>query len=150
MLVEEAKNKICPTGDVRNNLLDEGCAPFCLADRCMAWRWHEGHEAPHEERVVWYGDNLYPLPGIPEDRPDFDEQDRTLIQMLRDCHADIRANIVRDWNPPAPAGGGWTLIEKRWNAGDMKPSARFARRRANREGYCGFVGMMRAWSADER
>ncbi len=149
MLATEAVNKICPTGA---GIGHDGFAAvrLCAGENCMAWRWREGHETPHEERWVWYGDNLYPLPAVPEDRSDYDEHDLMLIQMLRDCHATIRAAIVREWHPAAPDGDGWTLAEKRWDAGEMKPRARFTRARPRREGDCGFVGLMRSWSVCER
>ena len=88
MLVKIALTKICAIKTVA-----------CAADMCMAWQWEHGHGSEYDENVVWYGDNLYPLPALP---PDNSAEDREMIEMLRNCHSIIRSNIVRDWAPPTP------------------------------------------------
>lgn len=125
MLVKTALTKICSIKDVP-----------CAADMCMAWQWDHGHVSEYDETVVWYGDNLYPLPSVPVEVA---EDDREVIDMLRNCHAQIRANVVRSWTPPPPNGDGWTLHEKAWEQHNVRPYAVFRRKKPARHGYCGLA-----------
>lgn len=127
MLVKTALTKICP--QPTQNIT-------CAADMCMCWQWEPGHDREYDETVVWYGDNLYPLPSLPITG---EEEDREVVNMLRNCHEQIRANVVRSWTPPAPKGDGWTLHEKGWEAYNVKPYAVFRRHRSERHGYCGLA-----------
>lgn len=135
MLIKDALEKVCPFALAGS---PTEINRFCVADRCMAWRWHPGHEFPNEEKAVWYGDDLYPLPALPGAGSDDAEQDE-LVSMLRNCHAQIRANIVRAWNPAPPAGDGWTLRDKFWEEDQIKPCARFWRHRIELQGECGLA-----------
>lgn len=125
MLVKIALTKICAIKTVA-----------CAADMCMAWQWEHGHGSEYDENVVWYGDNLYPLPALP---PDNSAEDREMIEMLRNCHSIIRSNIVRDWAPPTPPGAGWELHAKAWEEQNTRPYAVFRRQKTERHGYCGLA-----------
>lgn len=143
MRIKEALEKFCPLTNVNPSpVIDR----FCVGNRCMAWRWQPGHESPREERAVWYGEELYPLPALPGAGSDDAEQDE-LVSMLRHCHAQIRANIVRAWTPAPPAGEGWTLHDKFWDDDQIKPCALFWRPRLDREGTCNLT--MTALGANE-
>lgn len=141
MQTHEARLKRCPTGE--RGTVEPWSKPrmrFCVADQCMAWQWHPGHEEAQEQTEVWYGDNLYPLPSVPSSDADDD-----LAEMLRNCHAQIRQLIVQHWQPDPPEGDGWVLREKSWEANTLKPRAVFIRQRPERQGYCGFIPMVASW-----
>jgi hypothetical protein len=41
---EEANTQWCPHGVGNSSNRVEGCTFFCVASRCMAWRWVKGSE----------------------------------------------------------------------------------------------------------
>ncbi len=157
MLVKEATKKICPSGsgvyattETRRNLdLPSNAHQFCAGDQCMGWSWDPGHESEIDTITVWYMENIYPLPTVPDADAPRNDEDREFIAMLRCCHQQIRENIVRTWQPNPPDGDGWELKEKSWEEGTVRPRAVFWRKKTARHGSCGFVRVLRAWQVTQ-